>query len=216
LNAYYIWIHPYFPILPPPDTPVSPDDATPLLETKPMDITESSSPAALAMSAILALIPCAQDPNPLAENSILFRRKYAQFLAQSAFESIETESDKPQSSVEPSRALEDSDDDYDRQPLHPSLPVELESVIALNLLSVYEYAQRGNLKKVRTRASAALMSALTMSLHLHQLKEDAFSEARRRVWWMTYICVCQASIVSNTVRIGMSMVLVLDRHTHIH
>lgn len=163
-----------------------------------MDINESLSPAALAISAILALIPSAQDSNPLAEESILFRRKYAQFLAQSAFETIETESDNPQSSVEPSRALEDSDDEYNRQPFHPSLPLELESVVAFDVLSVYEYAQRGNLKRMRTRANAALISAMGMSLHTCH-EEDTFSEAKRRVWWMTYVCVCQASIVSNMV-----------------
>ncbi|KAI0177483.1 hypothetical protein BJ166DRAFT_23817 [Pestalotiopsis sp. NC0098] len=196
LNAYYIWIHPYFPILPPPVSPVLPDDSDLLFESKPMDINESLSPAALAISAILALIPSAQDSNPLAEESILFRRKYAQFLAQSAFETIETESDNPQSSVEPSRALEDSDDEYNRQPFHPSLPLELESVVAFDVLSVYEYAQRGNLKRMRTRANAALISAMGMSLHTCH-EEDTFSEAKRRVWWMTYVCVCQASIVSN-------------------
>ncbi|KAK9771243.1 putative Zn(2)-C6 fungal-type domain-containing protein [Seiridium cardinale] len=198
LNAYYIWIHPYFPILPPPSVPLLPDDAKPLFEARPMDIDESSSPVALAISAILALIPCAQDSNPLAGESVLFRRKYAQFLAQSAFECIETESEKPESSVEPSRALDDSDDEFNRQPFHPAVPLEIESTIALSLLSVYEYAQRGNLKRMRTRANAALMSALSMSLHAHRNDEDAFSEARRRAWWMTYICVCQSSIVSNT------------------
>ncbi|KAI4601083.1 hypothetical protein KJ359_012270 [Pestalotiopsis sp. 9143b] len=150
----------------------------------------------LSEVAILALIPSAQDSNPLAEESILFRRKYAHFLAQSAFETIETESENPQSSVEPSRALEDSDDEYNRQPFHPSLPLELESVVAFDILSVYEYAQRGNLKRMRSRANAALISAMGMSLHTCH-EEDTFSEAKRRVWWMTYVCVCQASIVSN-------------------
>ncbi|KAH6659883.1 hypothetical protein BKA67DRAFT_530010 [Truncatella angustata] len=197
LNAYYIWIHPYFPILPPPDVPLLPDAADPLFETRPIDIDESSSPAALAISAILALIPCAQDPSPFAEESILFRRKYAQFLAQSAFESVETESEHPDSAVEPSRALEDSDDEVHRQAFHQRVPVQLESIIALNLLSVYEYAQRGNLKRMRTRANAALMAAMSMSLHTLTQEEDNFSDARRRAWWMTYISVCQSSIVSN-------------------
>lgn len=213
LNAYYIWIHPYFPILPPPASPVLPDESGLLFESKPMDINESLSPAALAIAAILALIPCAQDSNPLAEESILFRRKYAQFLAQSAFETIETESDNPQSSVEPSRALEDSDDEYsNRPPFHPSLPLELESVVAYDILSVYEYSQRGNLKRMRSRANAALITAMGMSLHMYN-EDDAFSEARRRVWWMTYACICQASIVSNMVR-GISLHVFLDRHAY--
>lgn len=135
----------------------------------------------------------------MVEESVLFRRRYAHFLAQSAFECIETESEKPESSTEPSKALEDSDEECNRHPLHRNVPVELESIIALDLLSVYEYAQRGNLKRMRTRANAALMSALSMSLHTQDFSENTFSEARRRAWWMTYVCVCQSSIVSNTV-----------------
>ncbi|KAI1853383.1 hypothetical protein JX266_002089 [Neoarthrinium moseri] len=199
LNAYYIWIHAYFPILPPPtEVPLLPDEAVPLYESRPKDVDESCSPLALAISAILALIPCAQDVNPLAEESILFRRKYAQFLAQSAFEAIEVETEKPESSMDPSRALDDSDDEYSRQPFHLGVPVQLEHIIALDLLSVYEYAQRGNLKRMRTRANAALMSAMSLSLHTHTDDDDVYSEARRRVWWMTFVCVCQSSIVSNT------------------
>lgn len=176
-----------------------PDEASPLFEARPQDIDESSSPLALAISALLALIPCAQDPNPLTEESVLFRRKFAHFLAQSALECIESESEKPESSTEPFKALEDSDEESNRQPFHPGVPVDLESIIALDLLSVYEYAQRGNLKRMRTRANAALMSALSMSLHTQTSEEGAFSEARRRTWWMTYVCACQSSIVSNTV-----------------
>ncbi|KAH8681543.1 hypothetical protein BX600DRAFT_491737 [Xylariales sp. PMI_506] len=197
LNAYYIWIHPYFPILPPPESPLFPDEVSALYQSAPMDVNESSSPVALALSALLALIPCPQDASPLVEESVLFRRKYAQFLAQAAFESIEVESERPESSIEPSKALEDSDDEIARYQFHPKVPIQLESIIALDILSVYEYAQRGNLKRMRTRAGAALMSAMDLSLHIDRT-DDEFSEARRRVWWMTYVCVCQGSIVSNT------------------
>jgi hypothetical protein len=164
-----------------------------------MDIDESSSPVALAISAILALIPYPGDANPLSDESIRFRRNYAQFLAQSAFESTEGESDKPPD-VEPSMALDDSDDEETRPPFHRGVPVELESIIALDLLSVYEYGQRGNLKRMRNRASSALVLAMNLSLHMHNDLDDVFAEARRRVWWLTYICICQSSIVSNTVR----------------
>lgn len=177
-----------------------PDEAVPLFESKPMDIDESSSPVALAIAAILALIPCAQDTNPLSEDAIIFRRKYSQFLAQSAFEATETEMDKRESAVEPARALEDSDDEYFRAPLHQDVPVALESVIALSLLSVYEYSQRGNLKRMMSRASAALMASMNMGLHTHNDDEDVYADAKRRAWWMTYMCVTQSFIVSSTVR----------------
>ncbi|KAK1953515.1 hypothetical protein LY78DRAFT_473370 [Colletotrichum sublineola] len=199
LDAYYIFIHPYFPILPPP-TGLPIDQAVPHFQNDTdsfADEYQPSTPLTLAISAILALIPCANDTNHLNKDSVVFRRRYAQFLAQSAVESIELESEIPDSSVEPPKALNESPEDFTREQLHPGVPVELESIIALDILSVYEYAQRGNLKKMRTRAGQALVSA--MSLSLHTCTEDGeFSEAKRRVWWMTYICVCQGSIVSNT------------------
>lgn len=130
----------------------------------------------------------------------MFRRKYAQFVAQAAIESIENESERPESAVEPRKALDDPDEMPRRSPLHAGVPLELEGIVALDLLSVYEYAQRGNLKKMKNRASTAMMYAMNLSLHVHNDVEDEYTEARRRVWWMTYVCVCQSSIVSNTVR----------------
>ncbi|KAI1381820.1 hypothetical protein F4677DRAFT_399845 [Hypoxylon crocopeplum] len=198
LNAYYIWIHPYFPILPPPETASVTDQVVPLFENQRDKFEEPSSAVSLAVSAILALIPCPQDPNPLEPESIRWRRAYSQFLAKAALESIETESEKPESSVEPPKALDDSDDEVFREKFHSQVPLELESIIALDLLSVYEYAQRGNLKKMRARVGAALVGAMSLMLHTRNDVEDEYTEARRRTWWMTYICVCQGSIVSNT------------------
>ncbi|KAI0416854.1 hypothetical protein F5X98DRAFT_387612 [Xylaria grammica] len=198
LNAYYIWIHPYFPILPPPEQVPAPDQPLALAENQSQGFQEPLSAVSLAISAILALIPCPLDSNPSGEESIRWRRTYSQFLAKAALESIENESERPESSIDPSKALDDSDEEMYREQFHPRVPLELESIIALDLLSVYEYAQRGNLKKMRARAGAALVSAMTLFLHTRKDVEDEYSEARRRVWWMTYICVCQGSIVSNT------------------
>lgn len=148
------------------------------------DSFEPSSPVALAISAILALIPCPDDTDHQSQEARLFRRKYAQYFAQSAFEAIEMEEEIPDSSFEPQRALSEEHRHPFRQPFHPRVPVELESIIALNILSVYEYAQRGNLKKMQNRAGQALMAAMDLSLH-SSMVEDEFSEARRRVWWMS-------------------------------
>ncbi|KAI1321920.1 C6 zinc finger domain-containing protein [Xylariaceae sp. FL0255] len=198
LNAYYIWIHPYFPIFPPPEQVPNPDRPIALPEDQLDGFPEPLSAISLAISAILALIPCPQDPNPMSEPSIRWRRTYAQFLAKTALESIENENERPESSTDPSKALDDSDDDDFREKFHSRVPIELESVIALDILSVYEYAQRGNLKKMQARAGAALVAATSMHLHAEPEVEDEYTEARRRAWWMTYICVCQGSIVSNT------------------
>ena len=186
LDAYYIFIHPYFPILPPPSI-IPVDQAVPHLQNHVEDFEEGfepSSPISLAISAILALIPCANDLNHLSHEAVVFRRKYSQYLAQSAVESIEIENEIPDSSVEPPRALSESPVDPARAPFHPLVPIELESIIALDILSVYEYAQRGNLKKMQNRAGQALMSAMALSIHACN-EEDIFYEAKRRVWWMT-------------------------------
>jgi hypothetical protein len=73
----------------------------------------------------------------------------------------------------------------DRGSFHPQAPVELESLLALLVLSVYEYTQRGNLLKMRYRAGQALAIALDMSLHCLGEEYDGLAEARRRAWWMT-------------------------------
>ncbi|KAI0203977.1 hypothetical protein F4808DRAFT_416467 [Astrocystis sublimbata] len=198
LNAYYIWIHPYFPILPPPEQVPVLDQPLALAETQSDSFQEPLSAISLAISAILALVPSPVDSNPSSEDSVRWRRTYSQFLAKTALESIENESERPESSVDPSKALDDADGEVLRAQFHPSVPLEVESIIALDLLSVYEYAQRGNMKKMRARAGAALVAAMSLFLHTKNDVEDSYSEARRRVWWMTYICVCQGSIVSNT------------------
>ncbi|KAI1821664.1 C6 zinc finger domain-containing protein [Xylaria intraflava] len=198
LNAYYIWIHPYFPILPPPEQVPAPDLPLALTEHQNEGFSEPSSAIALAISAILALIPCPHDPQPLSAESVRWRRTYAQFLAKASLESIENESERPDSSIDLSTALSDAGDEVNREKFHPQVPLEIENIIALDILSVYEYAQRGNLKKMKARAGAALVAAMPLSLHTKSSVEDEYSEARRRAWWMTYICICQASIVSNT------------------
>ncbi|TDZ16665.1 Sorbicillinoid biosynthetic cluster transcription factor sor3 [Colletotrichum orbiculare MAFF 240422] len=199
LDAYYIFIHPFFPILPPPSG-MSLDQAVPHFQNDTdgfQDEYQPSTPISLAISAVLALVPCANDTNHLNKESVVFRRRYAQYLAQCAVESIEIESEIPDSSTEPPKALNETPDSFSRPQFHPGVPVELESIIALDILSVYEYAQRGNLKKMQARAGQALVSAMSLSLHTCA-DDDAFTEAKRRIWWMTYICVCQGSIVSNT------------------
>lgn len=50
---------------------------------------------------------------------------------------------------------------------------------------MYEYAQRGNIVKMRDRASQALMRAMNLPLHDRGTEIDGFAEARRRTWWMT-------------------------------
>lgn len=192
LNAYYVFIHPYFPVMPPPVS--SPVVDRPLF--RPRDehrkghrnnVTsdfEPSSPITLAISTILALVPHPDDDDSLNPDSVLYRRKSAHSFAESAMESIEIESEILDSDSSPSRALIGSSPTTRRGSFHPNVPVEIESVIALVVLSIYEYAQRGNITKMRTRAGQALISAMDMSLHSQGDNGGEFAEAKRRAWWM--------------------------------
>ncbi|GFF40940.1 maltose fermentation regulatory protein MAL13 [Aspergillus udagawae] len=205
LNAYYDFIHHYFPILPPrvaprcPDRPInsaghysSSPSGEPLLPYKPQ------SPLSLAISAILALVPHPDDPEPLSPVAVLRRRTYAHTFAQLANAGVEEDCELQASSTDPSQALSNSRPRINREPFHPRTPVELESLLALLILCVYEYTQRGNLLKMRYRAGQALAIALDMSLQSLGEEHDECAEARRRAWWMTYYCVLQGSIVSTT------------------
>lgn len=198
LSGYYTWIHPFFPILPPPTSYPVTDNPIPWSPKRlDGDISPSSSPLSLALSTILSLIPFA-DQQPLHCDCAAFKRYHAQNLAMRALDSIETDSEIPDSASSPARALLHDQRIPPRERFHPEVPIELEAIIALCILSVYEYAQRGNLKKMRDRAGQALVAAMDLSLHCQAPTEDEFSEARRRTWWMCYICVCQAAIVSCT------------------
>lgn len=156
------------------------------------------SPLSLAISAVLALIPHPNDPDSSSSASLVQRRAYANAFAQLANTAIETECDLDISSTDPGQALSTPRPSVNRERLHPQTPEDLETLLALLILSVYEYSQRGNLLKMRYRAGQALALALDKSLHDY-LEEDEFCEARRRAWWMTYYCVIQGAIVSTTV-----------------
>jgi len=186
LSAYYVFMHPYFPILPPPVS--SPIVDQPLAghkdEASPAGDFEPSSPISLAISTILALIPHPDEEDPSSPESVLYRRKNAQSFAESTMESIEIESEIMDSDSSPSRALTGSPSSCRRPPFHCDVPTELESILALCIMCVYEYTQRGNLNKMRSRAGQALVLAMDMSLHARGNREDHFSEAKSRAWWM--------------------------------
>jgi hypothetical protein len=181
LDAYYVYIHPFFPILPAPNH--TPLDLPGNLRKDDIPEYEPSSPLGLAIAAVLSLIPCADDSDDQTQDSRLFRRNYAQYLAQSALENIEGENDMPDF-ISPSTALAAPRDELEMRRFHPEVPQELEDIIALDILSFYEYAQRGNLKKMQYRAGQALVSAMALSLH-ECSDEDLYSEVKARVWWMT-------------------------------
>ncbi|EPE30812.1 hypothetical protein GLAREA_03779 [Glarea lozoyensis ATCC 20868] len=206
LGAYYVYIHPYFPVLLPPEPQQVYDDPDlgtrngpdAVFHSRSNPCFEPTTPLSLAISATLALIPHPDDPDPSGQDSIYLRRDQAQAFAQAAFESIEIESELIDSMIQPSEALSSTPNLPNREPFHPQCPLENESIIALLLLSSYEYAQRGNISKMRNRAGQALSAAMGLNLHSRLTHQGNIAEANSRVWWMTYIAVCQGSILSNS------------------
>lgn len=144
---------------------------------------QCQSPLALALMAVLALVPHPSVMNPSRPSCVASRRKAAHGFAQQSIALIEDETDMPQD-LSPSATLSQRGMTPDRQPLHPEVPIELESVLAFCVLAVYEYSQRGNIRKMQDRAGKALVSAMNMSLHCIR-HDELHAEARRRAWWMT-------------------------------
>lgn len=187
LNAYYIYIHQYFPILPPPVQVITPDNPIRTANLEACFAFTLTSPLALAMSAMLALIPFPdQEPMPGVSSEEPLRRSVAHKLAQMALECVEADSElldcTPGGHPSP---VSYKGQPIPRFPLHPATPVMLEGLLALLLLSNYEHTQRGNMLKMTTRASQALIMAKNMSLHRLVDYDDEFAEAKRRAWWMS-------------------------------
>lgn len=193
LSAYYVYIHPYFPVLPPPlinqavdkwETGVQgPNDI--LFHSRSNPQFQSASPMTLAICALLALIPHPDDPTPTSPESILLRRNQAQVFAQLAIDGVEIENEMIESIVDPGEALSAQEMQIYRRQIHPQVRLEAESTIALLLLCTYEYSQRGNISKMRKRCGQALVSAMDLGLHSKDKEDYPYAESDRRVWWMT-------------------------------
>lgn len=195
LDAYYVFIHPYFPILPPSEhQPVS---SRPLARGPPT--FEPTSPLSLAISAILSLIPHPNEKKPRTTEYLKRRREYAHCFAQTALGVIEKDYELLSMSQNSQTGLANTTRAFERAPFHPKLEVPLEGVVTLSMLSIYEYAQRGNIDGMLQRANQALALAMSMALH-EAVEEEPYADSKRRVWWMTYMMACQASAISGTVR----------------
>ncbi|KAB8254354.1 C6 finger domain protein [Aspergillus pseudonomiae] len=193
LDAYYVFIHPYFPILPPSEhQPVS---SRPLARGPPT--FEPTSPLSLAISAILSLIPHPNERNSKTTEYLKRRREYAHCFAQTALSVIERDYELLSMGQNSQTGPADTTKAFERVPFHPKLEVPVEGVVALSILSIYEYAQRGNIDNMLQRANQALALAMSMSLH-EAVEEEQYADSKRRVWWMTYMMACQAAAISGT------------------
>lgn len=98
---------------------------------------------------------------------------------------VEADGELIDSVTDPSQALNYAQPTINREPFHPRVPLELESILALLILSNYEYAERGNISKMRYRAGQAWVLATNLDLNTLGAEQDEFTEARRRAWWMS-------------------------------
>ncbi|PYI10631.1 hypothetical protein BO78DRAFT_404096 [Aspergillus sclerotiicarbonarius CBS 121057] len=188
LDAYYIFIHPYYPILPPPERlPVSHNPA--LLGP---DGFEPTSPLALAISAMMALVPHKDVKEPSRPEYVKIRREVSLRFAEAAYAVVAKDYDPLQSSGAFDGFLRDT---IGRRPFHPKVPVCLEGIIALSILGFYEYGQRGNMENTARLVNEALRMAVKIGLH-ESLEEDQYAVARRRSWWFTYMAASHLATVT--------------------
>ncbi|KNG86881.1 Zn(II)2Cys6 transcription factor [Aspergillus nomiae NRRL 13137] len=196
VNAYYVFIHPYFPVLPPPAV-AQYEDRPFAISLRTVQANQAflpywpTSPFALALSALLVLFPLPEDPHSMSEAAVRTRQSYAELYAHAAMSSIENWIDVPEPATTAGGPTRWSS-------LHPDLPRKLESILALVLLGMYELCQRGNFSKMRARANQALTTAVDLSLHTTDPDEPGCSDAQSRAWWMTMFLNYHSSILNNS------------------
>ncbi|KAH6648124.1 hypothetical protein BKA67DRAFT_406659 [Truncatella angustata] len=196
LDSYYALIHASFPILPllsksnreHPSVSDQPMFGLPVDEGFFADY-QPSSPLILALLSVLVLFPDTDGGSTSEEISQEMRFRFTQSLAECASESIEVYTSRAELN---SLLLEpDQPDSW----LHPNLPNQLQIPMALCVLSMQAYLHSGNLPKMLHLAERALDTCMQMSLHQYE-GEGPQTETIRRVWWMSYLCLCNACIVN--------------------
>ncbi|KAE8149496.1 hypothetical protein BDV25DRAFT_125848 [Aspergillus avenaceus] len=198
INAYYHYIHPYISLLPSAESPWY-EDRPQVFQPPPAEagtIDKSSLPYwpttsfTLALSALLALIPPPQDSNPSAMCHVWLRRSYAHVYAEAALSKAESEIDDLQATN-----IADRGSIAENRYINCGVPIELRPILALIVLSLYEYCQRGNPSRMRTRANQAITTAMDISLHC---LDSTASEVHRRAWWSAIYILHFNSIVQTS------------------
>lgn len=140
------------------------------------------SSLSLAFSALLVLIPHPQDESPLDKSRLLCRRTYAQLFAQAALSDAQKKADDLGPTL--GSTITGVRSSQEASPLHPQAPLQLEPILSLLLLAIYEYCQRGNVSRMRARVNQAITTCMDISLHGLGTDTTKYSEAQRRAWWM--------------------------------
>jgi hypothetical protein len=162
IDAYYLLIHPCFPVLPPPPTL---DQSTEHGSTADeIVVARPDSPLIHALATLLALVP------KRSEHAHAARHDYAESCSELALRAIDRDMDA-------SGALT-------RRRFHENVPVELESTIASFIVAVYEYNYRGSMMRARTRMASVFTMAMDLGLHDIDVEITTDSECKQRAWFM--------------------------------
>jgi len=162
LDAYYLLVHPCFPVLPPPSAlNQGTEPGSTVQETV---VAHSESPLVHALATLLALVP------KRAEYTHAARHDCAEHCSELALRAIDRDMDA--AGV------------FTRRRFHKDVPVYLESTIASFLVAVYEYNYRGSMMRARTRMASVITMAMDLGLHDIDVETTTDSECKQRAWSM--------------------------------
>ncbi|KAF1931243.1 uncharacterized protein M421DRAFT_342453 [Didymella exigua CBS 183.55] len=171
IDAYYLLIHPCYPVLPPPVATIA--DKEQAQSVQEPEFTRS--PLAHAIAALVALVPKGTCRDRIA------RHDYAEHCSDLALRAIDWDMDAPEPLL--------------RNRFHHDVPVHLESTIANFLVAVYEYNYRGSMMRARTRMASVITMAMDLGLHGINIDTTADSECKRRAWSMILFFANKLSII---------------------
>ena len=168
LDAYYLLIHPQFPVLPP-----SPDrlpDEYGLGSPVSHAIDSHVSPLIPAITALTVLVPKRAVLRCTAVQERVARRYHAERCCGLALAGIDRDMD--------------TSEPLARSRLHPEVPVHLESTIANFIIALYEYNYRGTMMRARTRMASVITMAIDLGLHDAGQEISSDSGCKKRIWAM--------------------------------
>lgn len=168
LDAYYMLIHPHFPILPPSTPRLHDEPSTP--PTQDSTLVRKESPLFHAIAAFVALIPCKTSHDAVASQSRTIRHRYAEYCCGLALASVDRDMD----ALEP----------LTRTRFHYAVPVRFEGMVSTFLVAVFEYSYRGAMMRARTRMASVITMALDLGLQDAPPGTGGDLEYKRGVWSM--------------------------------
>lgn len=168
LDAYYLLIHPGFPILPPSTINLpGQQQASTAIESAQYC---SDSPLLHAIATLVALVPKGAEHGNTRVHAQAARYEYAEFCSRSALKCIDDDMDSSGSLI--------------RDRFHQDVPTYLESTLANLLVAVYEYNYRGAMMRARTRTASVVTMAIDLGLHDTGSGSPLDSECKSRTWSM--------------------------------